>query len=132
MNDVEVLYIEFDDVITSCDKNQFFARMVKSFKNECPWDRKQNYKFEKLLPMFKWNGKRYLYNQKLCVPRKAVPITLHIMIPSLAVILRFERTTSRLGYFYWRHEAHDVKIYDDGCIVCQQYKDSNKKKITEL
>lgn len=57
VNDVKVPNIEFDNVITSYDEDQFFLSNVNAFKNEWPSNEKQKYKIKKLLPMFKWDRK---------------------------------------------------------------------------
>ena len=44
---------------------------------------------------------------------------------------KFAKMMSRLTNFHWRHKSRDVRKYVDGCIVCQQYRDSNQKKLTE-
>lgn len=132
VNDIEVPYCAFDDVITNYEEDQFFGPIVKAFKDEWPSDEKQKYKLQKLLPMFKWDGKRLLYGRKLCVPRRSVANILHMAHDSkLSGHFKFAKTMARLGNFHWRHKARDVRNYVDGCVVCQQYKDSNQKKITD-
>lgn len=80
--------------------------------------------------MFK--GKSLLCSLKLCVSQKSAVDILHMVHDSkLWGYFKFANTMARLGHFHWRHKARNVKNYVDGCIVCQQYKDSNQKKITD-
>ena len=132
VNDVEVPFIEFEDVISGYEDDQFFNPIVKALREEWPDDEKQRSKLEKLLPLFKYDKKRLLYQNKVCVPRKCVSTILGIAHDSqLRGHFKFAKTLSRLSNFYWRHKARDVKKYIDGCMKCQQFKDSNQKKLTD-
>ena len=89
-------------------------------------------KLEKLVPMFTMEGKKLLYRKKLCVPRKSISTVMHMAHDSkISGHFKTAKTMARLDNFHWRHKARDVKKYIDGCIVCQQYKDSNQKKLSE-
>lgn len=132
VNDVEIPYIEFDDVISGYEDDQFFGPIVKALNDKWPDDEKQKLKIEKLLPSFKFVGKRLLYMNKVCVPRKCVSTILDIAHDSrISGHFKFAKTMSRLSNFHWRHKTRDVKKYVDGCLRCQQFKDSNQKKLTE-
>ena len=41
----------------------------------------------------------------------------------------FYKTLSRLKNFYWKSKSKDVKSYVQGCLTCQQKKDSREKKL---
>lgn len=72
-----------------------------------------------------------MFNRKLCVPRKSVSTILHMAYDSkLSVKYKFAKTLDRLNNFHWRQKDRDVKRYVDGCIICQQYRDRNQKKLT--
>ena len=132
VNDVEVPYIDFENVISGYEDDQFFGPIVKALKDKWPKEQKQRLKIEKLIPLFKFEGKKLLYMNKVCVPRKCVSTVLGIAHDSrLAGHFKFAKTMSRLSNFHWRHKARDVKRYVDGCLVCQQFRDSNQKKLTD-
>ena len=132
VNDVEVPYIEFSNIINGYEDDQFFGPILRAMKGEFPEDQKQRLKIEKILPMFTYDGKRLKYQGKICVPRKNVSGILDIAHDSkLGGHFKFAKTMSRLSNFHWRHKARDIKKYVDGCMKCQQYKDSNQKKLTD-
>ena len=132
LNDFEVPYIEFEDVISGYDEDQFFGPILKALDGDWPKDMKQKLKIEKLRPLFRRDGKKLLYMNKICVPRKSVSTVLGIAHDSrVAGHFKFAKTMSMLSNFHWRHKARDVKRYVDGCLVCQQFKDSNQKKLTD-
>ena len=132
LNDVEVPFIRFEDVIVGYEDDQFFGPIVKALTGEWPTEAKQKVKLEKLVPMFTMEGKKLLYRKKLCVPRKSISTVMHMAHDSkISGHFKFAKTMARLDNFHWRHKARDVKKYIDGCIVCQQYKDSNQKKLSE-
>jgi len=132
INVMEVPYIEIGDIIESYDSDQFFGPVVKALKGEWPNNEKERIKLEKLVPMFKKEGQKLLYTGRLCVPRKSVSRILDLAHDcKTSGHFKFAKTMSRLENFHWRHKSRDVKNYIDGCIVCQQYKDSNQKKLTD-
>ena len=100
--------------------------------DEWPDDPKQKLKIEKILPMFTYYEKKLKYKGMICVPRKCVSTVLDIAHDSrLGGHFKLTKTLSRLTKFYWRHKVRDVKRYVAGCLRCQQFKDSNQKKLTD-
>lgn len=93
---------------------------------------KEKYRVEELIHLFQLDGKKLLYNRKICVPRKAIPKVLQVAHDSkTAGHFKFAKTMSRLTNFHWRHKSRDVRNYINGCLKCQQYKDSNQQKMTD-
>ena len=87
VNDIDVPYIQFEDVINRYEDYQFFGPIVKALNEEWPNDPKQKLKLEKMLPMFEYKDKRLKHYGKICVPRKCVSKILGLlMIRSLVVI----------------------------------------------
>ena len=81
---------------------------------------------EKMITMFRKDGKKLTYNGKLCVPRKSVSTILDLAHDcKTSGHFKFAKTMSRLDNFHWRHKSRDVKNYIDGRVVCQQYRDTN-------
>ena len=66
-----------------------------------------------------------------CIPRKPVSDVLHLAHDSkISGHFKFAKTRSRLSNFLWRHKSRDVRKYVEGCMKCQQFKDSNQKNLT--
>jgi len=131
VNDVEVPFIKFEDVIQDYEDDQLFGPILKALEGKYPKDPKEKYRLEQLLPYFELKDRKLFYNGKLCVPRKSVSTILQIAHDSrVGGHFKFAKTMSRLSNFHWKHKSRDVKKYVDGCIECQQYKDSNQKKLT--
>lgn len=131
-NGVEVPFIEIDNILTSYVDDQFFGPIVKAVRGEWPSDDTKKRQVEKILPMFRLDGKKLYYNQKLCVPRRSVSCIMQLAHDSkISGHFAFAKTLSRLANYHWRHKTRDVRNYVQGCIMCQQAKDSNKKKLTE-
>ncbi len=128
---MEVPFIQFEDVIGEYDDDQLFGPVVKALNDKWPDKSKEKFRLKQLLPYFKVDGKRLFYNGKLCVPRKSVSTIMQIAHDSkVGGHFKFAKTMSRLSNFHWKNKSRDVKKYVDGCITCQQYKDSNQKKLT--
>ena len=58
VNDVEVPYIQFEDLINGYEDDQFFGPIVKALNDEWPDDPKQRMKLEKMLPLFEFKDKK--------------------------------------------------------------------------
>ena len=115
LNSLEVPFIEFEDVVTRYDDDQFFGPVVKALNGDFPDDKIQRYKIEKILPMFRKEGSRLFYNGKLCVPRRSVSTILQLAHDSkIGGHFKFLKTLSRLTKFHWRHKSRDVRKYVDG------------------
>lgn len=96
-----------------------------------PKDKKKTFKIEKLLSHFKKEEERLLFDEKVCIPRKSVSTVLSIANDSkIGGQYKFSNTMSRPRNFHWKIKSRDVKRYNDGCIKCQQHKDSNQRKLT--
>ena len=114
---------------------------MKAIEEEWPQDQIQRRKLEKILPMFRKDGERLLeytklsivvdyYNVELCIARKSVSDVLQLVHDSkISGHFKFAKTLSRLSNFHWRHKSQDVRKYVEGCMKCQQFKDSNQKKL---
>jgi len=130
VNNIEVPFIDIEDVIGRYEEDQFFGPIMKAINGEFPKSAKEKFRIEKLLPSFEKNGSKLLYNGKVCVPRKSISTILNIAHDSkLGGHFKFAKTMSRLSNFHWRHKSRDVKKYVNGCIVCQQFQVTNQKKL---
>ena len=111
MNDIEVPYIQFEDVINGYEDDQFFGPIVKALNDEWPDDQKQKLKLEKMLPMFEYKDKKVeVHYGKICVSRKFVSTFLGIAHDSkLGGHFKLTKMLSRLKNFHWRHKTRDVK-----------------------
>ncbi len=84
------------------------------------------------MPLFERDGKRLLYEGKLCIPRTSVaPILQMAHDAKTGGHFGFSKTLSRVEKYHWRHKTSDVKQYVSGCFVCQQKNDHGGKKLTE-
>lgn len=132
VNAIDVPFINFKDVIGSYDEDQFFKPIVRALNGEWPETPKEKKRIEELLPMFKLEDDKLLCNGKLCVPRKSVSTILQMAHDSrVGGHFKFAKTMSRLINFHWRHKSRDVKKYVAGCLTCQQYKDTNQRKLND-
>lgn len=132
VNDVEVPYIQFYDVISEYENDQFFGPIVRALSDKWPDDPKMRLKIEKMLPIFEYLDKKLKYNGKICVPRECVRTVFGIAHDSqLGGHFKLAKNLSRLTNFYWRHKTSDMRKYAAGWLKCQQFKDSNQKKLTD-
>lgn len=89
-------------------------------------------KFKSLVRMYHRDGKKLLYDGKLCITRKSVPEITHIAHDSdISRRFGYFKTLSRLKNVYWKHKSRDVKKCVQGCIICQQKKDHQGKKFSD-
>ena len=89
-------------------------------------------KFEKLATQFHLDGNKLIYEGKICVPRKSVKTVLHMAHDcKIAGHFGFYKTLTILKNFYWKHKSRDIKNYVQGCLACQQKKDSREKKLVD-
>ena len=131
-NDVEVPFVKHEHMITRYDEDQLFGRVGKAMGEVWPHDQIQRRKLEKILPMLKNDGERLYYNVKLCIPCKSVSDVLQLAHDSkISGHFKFAETLSRLSKFHWRHKSRDVRKYVEGCMKCQQFNESNQKKLTD-
>ena len=131
-NSFEVPYIDVDQVIGSYDDDRFFGPLIRAKQGENIEDGLLRKRLIRLLPLYYLDGKRLLYNGKVCVPRKAVSSVLQLAHDSkVAGHFGFSKTLSRLKNFHWKHKHNDVLNYVKGCITCQQKKDHQGKRLTD-
>lgn len=84
--------------------------MVKALKEEWSQDEVKRKKVGILLPSFRYEEKKLLYRDNLCVPRKSVSKILELEHDSNNTgHFRFDRTMSRLEMFRWIHKSRNVK-----------------------
>lgn len=108
-------------VIIGYKNDQFFGTIVQALHGNWPKDAKVRVRLEKLVPVFRIENKRLLYNEKLWVPRQSLFAILDIAYDSrVAGHFKFTNTMSRLSNYHWRHMARDVKRYVYGCLKCRQ------------
>lgn len=82
-----------------------------------------------LLPSFIAKNDLLYYKDRICVPRKCVrhlPQMAHNS--NVAGHFGFAKTLVRVSGYHWNHNTRDVRLYCDGCLVCQQKKDGNQKR----
>ena len=131
-NDVELPYVKHEELITRYDEDQLFGPVVKAMEDKWPDDQIRRRELEKIVPMFKNDGKRLFYNEKLCITRKSVSEVLQLEHDSkICGHFKFAKTLSILSNFYWRHKSRDVRKYVEGFVGFKQFKDSNQKKLTD-
>jgi hypothetical protein len=113
--------------------------MINSWVQYCrhfvvfyPADDVSRRQVNRLLPMFIEDEGLLRYENKLCVPRRCVSRVLQMEHDSrIGGHFGHAKTMSRLANFYWRHKSRDVKLYVQGCLKCQQCKDSRQKPLTD-
>lgn len=130
VNDIEVMTPSLDFITDGYKEDEFYGPLIKVMNKEVLKDPVKMKKFEKLATHFHEDGKRLIYEGKICVPRKSVKQILQ-MAHDCKVAGHFAvyKTLARLKNFYWRNKAKDVKSYVQGCLTCQQKKDSREKKL---
>ena len=107
-----------------------FGPVVRHFQGEEQKDAIQEERVRRLAPLFEWKDNRLWYESKLCVPRRNVREILQLAHDStITGHFGFEKTMNRLEQFHWKHKSRDVRLYCQGCIVCQQQKDGRTKQI---
>ena len=132
MNVLEVLKIDLNEITDGYESDKFYGAVLERMKgNEIP-DEVMKRKIDKLLPLFHLDGRKLIYEGKLCVPRKSVSRILQLSHDAkTSGHFGYLKTLSRLKNFHWKHKTRDVKNYVQGCLVCQQKKDYFGKKLTD-
>lgn len=111
------------EVIQGYETDQFFVSIRQALDGNWPKDAKEGVRLEKLVPMFRMESKRLLYNENLCVPRKSVSFLLDIVQDSrIRGPFNFAETMPTLSNYRWRHKERGVKRYVDGSLTCHQCK----------
>ena len=114
------------------EADQLFGPIVKALGGELPTDPIQRERVSRLSPLFQQKDKLLYYGKRVCVPRSIVRDILHMAHDArVAGHFAFAKTLARLDKFHWKHKTRDVRKYCDGCIVCQQRKDSRLRKLSE-
>ena len=72
MNTMHITRIAADDIIGDYEDDKLFGPVMKKLSGEEIPDEFLRRKVEKLLPMFHIDGKRLIYDGKVCVPRKSI------------------------------------------------------------
>ena len=91
VNDMEVPFIQFEDVIGEYDDDQLFGPIVRALNNTWSDNPKEKIRLKQLLPYFKLGGKRLFYNGKLCVPRLCPQLCKLLTIRKLEDILSLQK-----------------------------------------
>ena len=114
------------------DTDQFFKPIFRALHGELPTDSKERDRVCRVKKLFSLNDGLLLYKNKVCVPRSHVRDLLHLAHDSkVSGHFAFAKTLARLDGFHWKGKTRDVKKYCAGCLICQQNKDGNQKKITD-
>lgn len=112
------------------ESDQLFGPILRGLQGDLPDDKVQRDRVSRLIPSFTYAEGRLQYGEKTCVPRRQVKDVLHAAHDvSIAGHFGFAKTLGRLERYHWRHKARDVKLYVDGCQICQQKKDGRSKKL---
>ena len=123
-NQLEILHIDLECITKGYESDKLFGPIVKYLKGEIISNKYQQNKMRNISNMFHFDGKRLLYNGKICVPKSAIADVLSLAHDAkTAGHFGFLKTMSRLKNFHWKYKARDVKSYIQGCLVCQQKKD---------
>lgn len=105
--------------------DKFFNSIIEALNGKFPKDPVQAKKLKILLPSFLYSNDNLYFEENICVPRQNIREILRRAHDSpLGGHFRFAKTLSRLEKFHWLKEFSDVKQYCDGCLTCQQSKDS--------
>lgn len=122
-NDVEIPFIDIEEVLTSYEEDQFFGPVLKAMNFEWPDDETNRKQMDQILPMFKKDGSKLMYHGMLCVPRKYVSTILQIAHDSkVSGHFAFSKTSSRLGNYHLKQKSREFNNYVQGYMKCQQYK----------
>lgn len=114
------LQTELSDYLT----DQHFGPIFAALRGDWPMDAKRRKRIETLLPSFRIDDWRLLYDNKLCVPVKAKRAVLTLVHDNPAGgHFAFAKTLARLSNYHWKHKSRDVERYCSGCSTCQQQKD---------
>ena len=130
VNDIEISTPSLEFITEAYKDDEFYGPLISVIKKKVLQDPVKRKKFEKLATNFHLDGNKLIYEGKICVPRKSVKSILHMAHDcKIAGHFGYYKTLSRLKSFYWKHKARDVRNYVQGCLTCQQKKDSREKKL---
>ena len=129
VNFLEVVNFDLGFVLDGYESDEFYGPLLNVMNGGKLSNEVKHKKFKSLLPLFHRDGNKLFYDDKLCVPRKAISRIMQLAHDAkTAGHFGYFKTLSRLKNFYWKHKARDVKKYVQGCITCQQKKDHQGKK----
>lgn len=108
--------------------DRFFSKIVNAQQGNYPDDETSRERLKALLPHFEFKQGKLYFENKVCVPRQKIKDILRLAHDSpLGGHFSFHKTLSRLEKFYWPKKFTDIKEYCEGCMTCQQAKDSRTK-----
>lgn len=111
--------------------DQLFGPIYEAFDRRLPQDPVQCDRVQRLLSCFEKHDKILFYSKKLCVLRSAARELLRLAHDSqVSGHFGFTKTLDRLENYHWKHKSKEARLYCEGCIVCQQRKDSHSRKPT--
>lgn len=114
--------------VQNYEKDTVFGPIHRAMKGIFPDNRTESDRLKRLVPFFRLEDEKLFYSEKLCVPRKNVRDMLELAHDCLVSGHQgYEKTVERLRNFHWKHKYSDVKRYCQGCLKCQQFKDSRTK-----
>lgn len=130
VNEIESIDFDIEDIFANYEEDKFYKPLLQVLNGERLSDPVNQKKFKSLASHFHRDGKRILYDRKLCVPKKTISDLLKMAHDSkISDYFGIFKTTSRLKKFYWKNKAQDVKRYVQGCLFCQQKKDHQGKRL---
>ena len=81
--------------------------------------------------LFRMDGNLLFYENKVCVPRKAVKdLLFEAHDTSVSGHFGAAKTLARLEKYHWKGKCRDVERHCQGCLTCQQQKDHRQKKLS--
>ena len=132
VNQTELVHANLDGITDAYADDKLYGNVLKVMDGEKVDDEVMRKKVQKILPLFRREGKKLYYEGKLCVPRKSISTILQLAHDAkTSGHFGYLKTLSRLKNFHWKHKGRDVKKYVEGCITCQQKKDYAGRKLTD-
>lgn len=96
-----------------------------------PNDPIQVNRLSSLLPNFHLQNGILYYKNLICVPRRILKELLQLAHDSsISGHFGAGKTLERLSKYHWKGKARDAKKYCEGCLICQQQKDSREKRFS--
>lgn len=117
---------------THIENDPTFGPVWKALNGTFPDDKIQRGRINRLLPSFKLDQGKLIYDNKICIPRCQVKEILSMAHDSRSSgHFAYNKTLSRLSRVHWRNKTRDVQAYCAGCVTCQQFKDNRVKPLGE-
>lgn len=96
-----------------------------------PNDPIQVNRLSSLLPNFHLQNGILYYKNLICVPRRILKELLQLAHDSsISGHFGAGKTLERLSKYHWKGKTRDAKKYCEGCLICQQQKDSREKRFS--